>query len=107
MIERAYLFLAINFLAINDSSKPVAKETVSQWFLKAEALAGVKKQDGSLWHAYRRGWATARKHLPVQDVMAAGGWAELTTLQTSYQQPDHETMYRVVSEPARLREVNV
>lgn len=84
--------------------EPVSKEIASRWLVEAEKLAGVPKQEGSLWHAYRRGWATARKHWPVQDVMAAGGWSEPTTLQSCYQQADQETMYRVVSEPARLRE---
>ncbi len=91
------------FPAVNDHSIPIATETVAQWLLKAEALAGLPKQDGSLFHAYRRGWATARKHLPIQDVMAAGGWSEPTTLQTCYQQPDEATLLRVVSEPAELR----
>ncbi len=104
LVDRPLIGKAYLFPAINDPSKPVAKETVSQWLVRAETLAGVEKQDGSLWHAYRRGWATARKHLPVQDVMAAGGWSEPTTLQTCYQQADRETMYRVVCEPANLRE---
>jgi hypothetical protein len=62
----------------------------------------VEKQDGSLWHALRRAWATARKHLPTPDVAAAGGWCDQNTLLTVYQQADQETMYRVVSEPARI-----
>ena len=45
-----------------------------------------------------------RKDLPDVDVAAAGGWSDLTSLKTAYQQPDMTTLYRVVSEPAELRE---
>ena len=84
----------------------VSYEKASKWLRKAERLAKVEKQDGSLWHAYRRGWATARKHLPVQDVAAAGGWSPKNpaALQTIYQQPDAATVYTVVSQPVALRE---
>ena len=38
------------------------------------------------------------------DVAHAGGWSDLTSLKTAYQQPDMTTLYRAVSEPAELRE---
>lgn len=76
----------------------------SAWLIEAEKLAGVPKHDGSLWHAYRRKWATERKHLPDVDVAAAGGWSDLSSLKTCYQHADQETMLKVVSEPRALRE---
>lgn len=105
LAERPGIGAAHLFPSPGDPAKPVSKELASAWLRKAEELAKVPKQDGSLWHAYRRGWATARKHLPVQDVMAAGGWSEPSTLQMCYQQADPETMFRVVSEPVSLRKV--
>lgn len=105
LAERPGIGETFLFPAINDPSKPLAIEVASPWLLEAERLAGVEKHQGSLWHAYRRGWATARKHLPVQDVMAAGGWTDPTVLQTAYQQADELTMTRVVTEPVELREV--
>ena len=98
-IGRAYLFPAVNV-----ASKPVAVEVASEWLLEAERLAGVDKQQGTLWHAYRRKWATDRKHLPDVDVAAAGGWTDTATLKQVYQQADQDGMYRVVSEPTVLRE---
>jgi hypothetical protein len=83
---------------------PVRYELASKWLRKAERLAQVAKHRGTLWHAYRRKWGTERKHLPIQDVAQAGGWDDTTCLQTMYQQPDEATLYRVVSEPAELRE---
>jgi hypothetical protein len=56
-------------------------------------------------HAYRRGWATARKHLPLPDVAAAGGWKGAVALQRSYLHADEQTMLTVVLSDTELREV--
>lgn len=101
LAERPGIGAAYLFPAINDATKPIAVEVVSTWLRAAEILGGVPKQNGSLFHAYRRGWATSRKHWPVVDVMATGGWGTPETLLECYQHADMETMYRVVSEPAR------
>ena len=70
---------------------------------RAERAAGVEPIEGGDWHPYRRKWATERKHLPAQDVAAAGGWRDLRSLQNAYQQVDEETLLAVVSEPRKLR----
>lgn len=49
--------------------------------------------------------ATERKHLSLKHVAAAGGWKDVETLLTCYQQPDPETLLAVMSEPRKLREV--
>ena len=72
--------------------------------MKAEKLAEIPKQDGSLWHACRRKWATERKHLPDVDVAAAGGWKETTSLKRCYQQSAEATMLDVVLGGGELRE---
>jgi len=59
----------------------------------------VEPQKGSLWHAYRRKWATERKHLPDVDVAAAGGWKTVLTMKTAYQQADPHGILTVVMEP--------
>lgn len=78
------------------AGQPVTRHLAAYWLKQAFELAGVAKPEGSLWHAFRRRWATTRKHLPLRDVAAAGGWKDLTTLLTCYQQPDEETMRQVV-----------
>jgi len=98
-IGRAYLFPSPR-----NAARAVSRDLVSGWLERAETLAKVPKHAGSLWHAYRRKWASERKHLPDVDVMAAGGWSDLASLKTAYQHADAATMYRVVSEPAELRE---
>lgn len=99
-IGEAYLFPAPQ-----NASKPLRYEIARAWLLEAERLAGVSKMDGSSWHAYRRAWATARKHLPDVDVAAAGGWKNAITLKTVYQQADPETMLKVVLEGGTLQEM--
>ena len=92
------------FPAPGDATKPVSRRLAASWLERAEKLAGLEKLNGSLWHAYRRRWATTRKHLPDADVAAAGGWANPNTLRLVYQQADADTMLRVVLEPGELRE---
>jgi len=72
---------------------------------KLEDAAGLEPQDGTLWHAYRRLWATARKNLPDVDVAQPGGWASLEALKLAYQRPDDETMLRFMEHHARVREI--
>lgn len=76
------------FPSHSNPNMPVTTDVLSDWLLVAELKGGVKKHNGSLWHAYRRQWATLRKTLPITDVAAAGGWSDITTLLRCYQQPD-------------------
>jgi len=101
--ERPGIGAACLFPAPRDPNKPVRYELLSEWLHKAERLAGIEPLEGSCWHAYRRKWATERKHLPGPDVAAAGGWANARTLETIYQQADPETMLKVVLEGGKLR----
>jgi len=92
------------FPSPRNASRPVSKDLASAWLEEAEQLAKLPKLDGSLWHAYRRGWATARKNFPLSDVAAAGGWKDTTCLRTIYTQADKKTVLRVVLEPMHLGE---
>ncbi len=72
-------------------------------FLQAEfKRAGLPKLDGGVCHPYRRKWATERKDRSIKDVAAAGGWKDLETLATCYQQEDRDTMLAVMSETKKL-----
>jgi hypothetical protein len=57
-----------------DVTQPLDYGLASAWLRRAEKLAGLEKLERGTWHPYRRKWATARKHLPLADVAAAGGW---------------------------------
>jgi integrase len=101
--ERPGLGAAYLFPSPIDAARPTGYERVRHWLLRAEERAGVVKQ-GGCFHPYRRAWATARKHLPLPDVAAAGGWRSTAVLLRHYQHPDDKTMLAVVLGGAELRE---
>lgn len=102
--DRPGIGAAFLFPAVNNRENHLAVEVASAWLIEAERRAGLQKHNGSLWHAYRRMWATARKHLPLKDVAAAGGWTDTETLLACYQHADQATMFKIVTEAAVLRE---
>jgi len=102
--ERPGVGAALLFPSPTNPDSPVTYERARTWLLRAEELAEVSKQEGGSFHPYRRAWATARKHLPLVDVAAAGGWRSTAVLLRHYQQPDDETLLRVVLGGGALRE---
>jgi hypothetical protein len=70
--------------------------------LQAERDARLPKLVGGVWHPYRRKWAMERKHWPIRDVAAVGGWKCPRSLVECYAQSDRETMRAVVNEPRKL-----
>ncbi|HEX8726057.1 MAG TPA: tyrosine-type recombinase/integrase [Gemmatimonadaceae bacterium] len=84
------------FSATQDPSRPVHKETAGHWLRRAETLAKLPKMERGSWHTFRRLWSSERRHLPAQDVAAAGGWRSLSTMRSAYQQADAKTVYEVI-----------
>jgi integrase len=80
-----------------DESRPIDRHLASRWLRRAEKLSGIPHQKGRGWHSFRRGWASARKHLPDVDVAAAGGWKDTTTMRKCYQHADAPGILRAVS----------
>lgn len=64
---------------------------------------GLPKLKQGAWYPYRRRWASERKHLPIKDVAATGGWKDTSTLLRCYQMPDVNTMEEVVMQLRRIR----
>ena len=104
LTERPGIGAAPLFPTPGDNTSPLTRHLADKWLREGEKLAGVEPQKGSLWHAYRRKWATERKHLPVQDVARAGGWKSNVVVQNIYTQADDETMLQVVLDHGQLRE---
>jgi integrase len=84
------------FSATNEPSRAVHKVLAGYWLQRAETLAKLPKMERGAWHAFRRLWASERRHLPAQDVAAAGGWRSLSTLRSAYMQADAQTVFQVV-----------
>jgi integrase len=92
------------FYAPQDATRPVRRDVFDAWLEKAEKCAKLEKFEGGLWHPYRRKWATERKHHPLKDVAAAGGWKDVETLLTCYTAADDETVLAVMSEGRKVRD---
>jgi len=102
--ERPGIGAAPLFPSPGDPTQPMTRHLADKWLRKAEKLAGLEPQVGSLWHAYRRKWGSERKHLPDVDVAAAGGWKDTVSLKRAYQQADAATILSVVLNGGELRE---
>lgn len=95
------------FAAAQSADGIMDRHLFDRWLSYAEKKAKLPKLDGSLWHAYRRKWAIERKHLPLKDVAAAGGWKDVSTLLEVYQQSDEGSVLAVTSVTLKLREKGV
>jgi integrase len=91
------------FPSSGDPTIPLSRSVADKWLREGERMVGVAPLPRKLWHAYRAKWATERKHLPDEDVAAAGGWKNTATLKI-YQQADEATMLQVVLSGGELRE---
>ena len=87
------------FARESDGEAPMDRHLFDKWLAVAERTAELPKLEGGRWHPYRRKWATERKHLPLKDVAAAGGWKDVATLLECSQQPDHDTLRTVMERP--------
>jgi integrase len=92
------------FPGVRKPEQPMPAELLTQWLAKVEAKAGLPKLAGSMWHAYRRKFATERMHHPLRAVADAGGWKDVGTLLTCYQQTDEATLLAVMGEARKLSE---
>ena len=84
--------------------QPWPREIFGQQLGGAERQAGVPRLEGGRWHAYRRKWATERGDVPLKALMVAGGWKDMQTLLTCYQQPTDDALLDVMAHPTKLRE---
>jgi hypothetical protein len=104
------------FPSPSNESKACSRYLVDDWLRRAYELAAervaelketgcevpeIQRGQGSLWHAFRRKWATERKGLPLGDVAAAGGWRDTETLRRSYQVTDEATIRNVALNPTQ------
>lgn len=90
------------FGQINDRTKALAADGLRKRLLEAEARANLPKLRRGLWHPYRRKWASERRHLPVKDVMEAGGWDDYQTFLNCYTITTPATVAAVLESPVRL-----
>lgn len=84
------------FPAPKDGHQPLNRGVAGHWLTRAEKLAQLAHMPAGGFHAFRRGWASARKHLPLKDVAAAGGWCDEATMMKCYTRADAATTRDVI-----------
>lgn len=76
--------------------EPLSNDIALQWLKEAAAEAQVNLAPREGFHAIRRAWVGARRHLSPSDVAKAGGWLTASIVLDIYTQADPETVERVV-----------
>jgi integrase len=84
------------FSAPQDSREPLQRHVAKKWLQRAETLAKLDHLKHGGFHMFRRGWATARKDMPLKDVAAGGGWSDTQSVIECYQHADALTTRQVV-----------
>lgn len=84
------------FVAPADPTRALERHVAKKWLTKAEGFAKLDHQAQSGWHAFRRRWATKRKHFSLKDLAAAGDWKTLD-MAAHYQQSDRVSRLAVIN----------
>lgn len=103
-IKLGGVFGGLIFPSPTNPNRPLGREVFQHALSRATQHAQLPELTGGGWHSLRRKWASERKHLPLVDVAAAGGWKDTQTLIECYQHADRDTMLAVMSEPRKVSE---
>jgi integrase len=104
--ERPGIGSAPLFPSPADPTRPMSRHCADKLLRRAEKLAELEPQTGTLWHAYRRSWASSKKHLPIPDIARAGGWRSTEALRQCYVLADDAGVLAVVLDATEMREVD-
>lgn len=88
------------FPSPTDPAKPLSRHLARKWLMEAEKLAGLEPLDGSLWHAYRRKFASDMAAVSDRVTAALGGWKSPRTLDI-YARPGREMMAEALQQRRR------
>ena len=91
----------------DDPQRPAPPEFLSEWILKAGAIAGLPKLEGGTCHPYRRKPKSERSNHPVKAVAVAGGWTDISTMLRCHDPPDDADVLAVTSEPPKRRDLSM
>jgi len=91
------------FPSDEDPSEARPRITFAKWCYQAETLADLGRVKGRGYHGLRRQFAIEMKDTPLKDLAYLGGWKDVGTLLTCYQQPDEGTQRRALEARRTLK----
>ncbi len=77
----------------------VSRDIAEHWLRQAERKAGLPRLARGGYHAFRRQFASERRHLPDVEVMAAAGWRSVAVMRRSYQHTDAQGVFNAIQRP--------
>jgi integrase len=80
-------------------SKAVRSDWMGELLGRAESLAGLAPLNGSLFHAYRRRFATAREHIPFARVMELMGITDAKVFRECYCRTSSDLLRDALADP--------
>jgi integrase len=87
------------FPELRDATRCASRDIAEHWLRQAEKKAGLPRLARGGYHAFRRQFASERRHLNDADLMAAGGWRSLAVMRRSYQHSDGAGVFNAVERP--------
>ncbi len=84
--------------APKDSSRSVGRRLAREWWIRAEALAGLERKRGRGWHSLRRKFASDLMDQPLKVLCELGGWRTAQTVLQCYQRPDEDRLRKALDE---------
>ncbi len=89
--------------ARKDPSVCVSRSLARDWWVRAEAVAGLEPKRGRGWHSLRRKFATDLMDLPLKVLCELGGWKNAQTVLRCYQKADERQLRKALESRRRVR----
>ncbi len=89
--------------ARRDPSVCVSRSLARDWWVRAEAIAGLEPKRGRGWHSLRRKFATDLMDLPLKVLCELGGWKNAQTVLRCYQKADEGQLRKALESRRRVR----
>ena len=89
--------------ARRDPSVCVSRSLARDWWVRAEAVAGLEPKRGRGWHSLRRKFATDLMDLPLKVLCELGGWKNAQTVLRCYQKADAGQLRKALESRRRVR----
>ena len=86
--------------------QPFSKYLATDWWKRAEEMAGLAPQQWRGWHSLRRRFASGLMDLPLKLLCTLGGWKSPQTILECYQHPDQEAMKEALAGRQRAAGAN-